>query len=106
MFRVDPSRIKYYGRWDSERSLGLYLQESLIHQFAHTLPLLAQKLISLVLGEGKDLRVPPRDTCASLYPRPASGGSLVIKLARAAAVPAPRLREVSVGAWKALYPEP
>jgi hypothetical protein len=106
MYNVDPSRIKYYGRWSSERSLGHYLQESLTHQLAHTLPVVSQKLISLVLGEGKDLLVPPCVTCASLYPRPASGGSLVSKLARAAAVPAPRLNEVRTGAWKALYPEP
>jgi hypothetical protein len=104
---LDPPRIKFYGRWASEKSLGHYLQESVAFQLAHNTSIRSQKLIAAVLNGAADLLTPSCWSLQAGFPRRASGRGLARKVEwqsnhRGSAL----LRPAAGFAWEALYPKP
>lgn len=104
---LDPPRIKFYGRWASEKSVGHYLQESVAFQLAHNTSLRSQKLIAAVLKGASDLLTPPAWSLHACYPRQASRRGLARKVnwqtdhcGRSV------LRPAAGFAWEELYPKP
>jgi hypothetical protein len=106
MAGIDPPRIKFYGRWASERSLGHYLQESVAAQLANSTSVKSQKLISLVLSSCDDLLVPPAFPPSAKYPRKATARGVARKLEWQLAGKTPILTTAKNAAWERLYPKP
>jgi hypothetical protein len=105
MHGVDPSRLKFYGRWASERTLAHYLQESVTFQLAHNASARAQRLVALALEVGADFLAPPAQPLSSLFPRPAARKGLAAAVSTDQGLRAPAL-VTPARSWEALYPPP
>ena len=103
---LDPHRIKFYGRWASEKALMHYLQESVTYQLAHTAPRKAQLLVAYVLKHGSNLLEIPQEKLSSLFRRPASSTTISALSGwdGQALAPCPDLRLDT--RWEAFYPKP
>ena len=55
---VEPGRLKFWGRWASERSLGHYIQESMAYLLNQLASSEAHNKISHILGERAFLEIP------------------------------------------------
>ena len=105
MHGVDPPRLKFYGRWSSERTLAHYLQESVTYQLAHNAPARAQQLVALALSLGSEFLSPPAQPLAASFPRPVLRGSVTAKIRAEPGIQKPVIVSAS-RSWEKLYPPP
>ena len=106
MHGVDPPRLKFYGRWASERSLAHYLQESITYQLANSTSIRAQRLVALALREGHCMLTPPSLPPSALFQRKPTRGSLRGKVTAASAAVGPSVVVPEAREWEDLYPSP
>ena len=106
MKQVEPPRLKFYGRWSSERTLNHYLQESVAQQLSHSASPLAQRLVQVVLEGGSDLLVPFTRPWHSFVRRPAVAKAIKQRIVTGATVPAPANLRPADRSWERLYPGP
>ena len=106
MHGVDPPRLKFYGRWVSERALSHYLQESMTFQLAHSAPVRSQRLVALALRGGAHLLSPPSLPPTALFERRPTRGGLAAKVANAQERREPKVQVPAARTWEHLYPPP
>ena len=95
---VEVSRLLFYGRWLSEKSLKHYIQESISQQLLLTLGETQSRTFNAILEKGEHLLSPPAKNWWELSRRPdvAPGAQSLL----------PQRRVQPSVEWRRLYPKP
>ena len=97
---IDPPRLKFWGRWASEKSLNHYLQEAIARQLSINMSSSSHKLIDFILRSGSDFLTPPNSPWWSFAVRPGRKAHPVARVVSTHFTPS------GSGVWEKLYPPP